>query len=131
MARPVGAACDIGAVEFHLSGFFPPVGNLPVLNQVQAGPAIPVKFSLGGDEGLAIVAPGSPVSQQIACDTAVPVGDVARTVTAGGSSLSYDPSTAQYTYVWKTVTAWAGTCRQFMLRLIDGEAHVANFQFKQ
>ena len=48
---------------------------------------------------------------------------------AGGSSLSYDSGSDTYTYVWKTDKAWANTCRQLVVTLIDGTSHVANFQF--
>ena len=41
------------------------------------------------------------------------------TVTAGSSSLSYDATLDQYTYVWKTDKAWFGTCRQLTVRLND------------
>jgi hypothetical protein len=53
------------------------------------------------------------------------------TVTAGGSSLTYDALTDTYTYVWKTEKAWANTCRQFILGLSDGSSHRAVFQFKK
>ena len=54
---------------------------------------------------------------------------VEETVTAGGSSLSYDPTTGQYIYVWKTEKSWAGTCRQLRVKLMDGTSHIANFNF--
>jgi hypothetical protein len=114
---------------FTFSGFFPPVSNPPVLNVVKAGQAIPVKFSLDGYQGLNIFATGYPRSQQVDCNTAA-TNPIDETVTAGGSSLTYDPSTDQYTYVWKTDTRWADTCRQLVVRLIDGSNHVANFRFK-
>jgi Domain of unknown function (DUF4082) len=40
--------------EYNFSGFFQPVNNMPTLNVAKAGSAIPVKFSLGGDQGLDI-----------------------------------------------------------------------------
>src|SRR6185369_8070766 len=43
-------------VLYNFSGFFAPVDNLPVLNVVNAGKAIPVKFSLSGNKGLNIFA---------------------------------------------------------------------------
>jgi hypothetical protein len=50
-------------------------------------------------------------------------------VTAPNSSLSYDASTDQYTYVWKTEKAWAGTCHQLVVSLTDGTFHRADFKF--
>lgn len=112
------------------SGFFPPVSNPPVLNEVKGGQAIPVKFSLDGYQGLDIFTTGYPASQQINCITDASLNDVQQTVTAGGSSLTYDPNTDQYTYAWKTDKSWGGTCRQLTVQLTDGIAHVVNFQFK-
>ncbi len=115
---------------FAFIGFFPPISNPPVLNEVKAGQAIPVKFSLHGNQGLNIFAMGYPRAQGVICDTDAPLNDVQPTDTAGGSSLTYDPSTDQYTYAWKTDKSWGGTCRQLIVQLTDGTAHVANFQFK-
>jgi hypothetical protein len=92
--------CFVSAHNF--SGFFPPVANLPTVNVVNAGRAIPVKFSLGGNKGLDIFAAGFPVSQEIACSDGAPERGIEQTVTAGGSSLSYDAATDTYTYVWQT-----------------------------
>jgi len=117
-------------VIFNWAGFFQPVDNLPTLNSVKAGQAIPVKFSLGGNQGLSIFAPGSPASVQIACDSGAVLDDIETTVTAGGSSLSYSAGDDRYNYVWKTDKAWAGTCRQLIVTLTDGTTHVANFKFK-
>ena len=50
------------SVLYNFSGFFQPVDNLPTLNAVKAGQAIPVKFSLNGDQGLSIFAAGYPRS---------------------------------------------------------------------
>lgn len=118
------------SVIYTWSSFFQPVDNLPVFNQVKAGQAVPVKFSLAGNQGLSILATGSPASQQIACDTSVPTMSIEETVSAGNSSLSYDTATGIYTYVWKTEKGWANTCRQFIVTLADGTQHLANFKFK-
>lgn len=117
-------------VQYNFAGFFPPVANLPTLNIVQAGRAIPVKFSLSGNKGLGIFAAGSPSSGPIPCNSSDPATVLEETVTAGGSSLSYDPITDQYIYVWKTEQGWAGTCRQLVVQLNDGSTHRANFKFK-
>jgi FG-GAP repeat len=125
-----GSAYVFGPVPFNFSGFFPPVDNPPAVNVVNAGRAIPVKFSLSGDKGLDIFAAGFPVSQQIACSDGAPASEIEETVTAGGSSLSYDAESDTYTYVWKTEDSWAGTCRQLIVRLNDGSERVAFFKFK-
>ena len=124
------AVTVIEDVVYSFSGFFRPVDNTPTLNLAKAGSAIPVKFSLGGDEGLSIFATGYPRWQKISCDTSALLDAIEETVTAGSSSLSYDAITDRYVYVWKTDKAWAGTCRQLIVRLDDGTDHMANFKFK-
>ena len=114
----------------NFSGFFRPVDNPPAVNVENAGRAIPVKFSLSGNKGLDIFAAGYPVSQQFECNNGAPVGGIEQTVTAGGSSLSYDAATDTYTYVWKTEKSWAGTCRGLIVKLNDGSDHMAFFQFR-
>lgn len=118
----------LGLYEF--TGFFSPVDN-SMLNTVKAGQSIPVKFSLGSDEGLGIFATGSPQSKQIACDSGASADEIEQTVTAGSSSLSYDPVARQYTYVWKTDKLWANTCRQLVVKLDDLTEHVATFRFRK
>jgi uncharacterized repeat protein (TIGR01451 family) len=117
-------------VLYNFTGFFSPVGNPPVLNIVNAGRSIPVKFSLSGNKGLSIFYAGYPVSGTIACDASAPPNVVDETGTAGNSSLSYDASSDQYVYTWKTESSWAGTCRQLIVKLNDGSTHVANFKFR-
>ena len=116
------------SVVYNWTGFFRPIDNGAVLNSVKAGSAVPVKFSLAGDQGLSIFAAGFPASQKITCDSSATVDPIESTVTAGGSSLSYDPVADQYNYVWKTDKAWAGTCRQLTVKLIDGTVHTAQFK---
>jgi hypothetical protein len=90
----------------------------------------PVKFSLGGDMGLDIMATGSPASHKVDCDSGVPVDDVETTVTANTSGLTYDASSGQYTYVWKTDKGWAKSCRELAVQFKDGSVHLALFQLR-
>ena len=114
-------------VSYGFSGFYRPVDNLPTVNVVKAGSAIPVKFSLGGDQGLAIFASGYPASVSAACNAAT-TDAIEETVTAGGSSLTFDAASGQYTYVWKTEKSWTG-CRQLQVKLRDGSSRWAAFSF--
>jgi CSLREA domain-containing protein len=131
--RPFGSHCDLGAFEltptFVFTGFQPPVRNLPTVNTVKAGQAVPVKFSLAGNQELNIFAPGYPKSQPMACVSGAPLDDVTATVSAGGSSLSYDSGSDTYSYVWKTDKSWKG-CRQLILKLVDSTVHTATFEFR-
>src|SRR5262249_17333567 len=112
-------------------GLAPPPPHPPTVNVVNAGRAIPLKFGLGGNQGLAILADGSPTSAQVACDSTAPVDADVSTTTAGQSGLTYDPTSGLYTYVWKTDSAWAGTCRRLDLRLADGTNHAVLISFSK
>ena len=117
-------------VRYAFTGFLAPVENPPVVNLVQAGRAIPLKFSLSGDHGLDIFPAGYPVSVEVNCDDSAPVNDIESTTTPGGSSLSYDATTDIYHYVWQTDELWEGTCRQVTVRLVDGTDHTALFRLR-
>jgi hypothetical protein len=91
---------------------------------------VPVKFSLGGNRGPDILAPGSPTSQQADCVTFQLSGSPVATTSSGGQGLHYEASTDSYRYNWQTQRAWAGTCRAFQLTLNDGSTHVAYFSFR-
>jgi hypothetical protein len=116
---------------YTFSGFFQPVDNPPTLNVAKAGSAIPVKFSLGGDQGLDIFRAGYPRVTTVSCNASSPTDAIETTVTAGGSSLQYDSTADQYSYVWKTNSNWAGTCVQFDLGLNDGSTHTFLVEFKK
>jgi uncharacterized repeat protein (TIGR01451 family) len=115
---------------YNFTGFFAPIDNLPAFNEMKAGQAAPVKFSLGGNQGLNIFAAGSPSSVQISCISNDPIAPVEETETAGSSSLSYDSATDRYKYTWKTESSWKNTCRQLTVTLRDGTVHTAKFKFK-
>ena len=117
--------------SYVFSGFFRPVDNLPTINVLKAGSAVPLKFSLGGDRGLAIMQTGSPGSYVIGCDGSALTSTVEETVSAGASGLSYDQGADMYTYVWKTDKSWSSTCRRFVLTLSDGSSHSVNFKFEK
>lgn len=117
-------------LTYPFSGFLAPVNPAPTVNLTRAGASVPLKFSLGGDLGLNILAAGSPTSVPIACDASSPQDEVDVTVASSTSGLHYDSDANQYVYVWKTQKTWAGTCREFQLTLNDGApAKTATFQF--
>jgi Glycine rich protein len=117
-------------VAYSFTGFFSPVDSPPMFNTVKAGASVPVKFSLAGDQGLGILAAGSPASQRIACESSAPLDPIEETATPGGSGLQYNALTDQYTYVWKTEKGWANSCRQLNVKLDDGSDQRASFQFR-
>lgn len=120
----------VGTPHWPFAGFLQPVDNDGVLNVMKAGAAVPVKFGVGGNRGLAILA-GAPTSTAMACPGGATPSTVEQTVAAETSSLSYSAGSDTYTFVWKTQKTWAGTCRQFELRLMDGTLHTALFDFRR
>ena len=123
-------------VGYSWTGFFQPVDNpgsgpTAVFNVVKAGSSVPVKFSLGGDMGLSVLAAGYPRSVAASEGTTAMEDLIEETLPLGtASGLKYDASAGQYVYVWKTEKSLAGTCRTLQLKLADGSMHYANFRFK-
>ena len=117
-------------IVYDFGGFLQPVDNLPTLNDINAGRAVPVKFSLSGYQGLDIFADGYPKARLVKCASTAPNDSLEETMTASTSGLTYDASTDQYNYVWKTEKAWVGSCRQLVVKLKDGTEHLASFEFK-
>jgi hypothetical protein len=109
-------------------GFFAPVDN-NMLNVAKAGSAIPVKFGLGGDQGLDIFAAGYPKAVRISCDTGESADAVEEYTVASTSGLKYDAASGRYQYNWKTTKGVTG-CFRLELGLTDGSVHTADFQLK-
>lgn len=130
----LGGACGGNPLRFAFQGFYPPLEleqtDPPKLNKVEAGKSVPLKFSLGGYKGLNVIASGYPASQSLDCVLLDPIGSLEPVQSAGDSGLTYDPLTQSYTYVWKTDSDWAGTCRVLSLKLTDGSVHLVAFQFQ-
>lgn len=117
----------VGAPMLDFSGFFDPV-DMTGPNVAKAGQAIPVKFSLGGDQGLGVVTAARFVVEGTVLN---PTGEVLDAVTAGRSGLSYDRATGQYTYIWKTDKTWALKSGRFLLTLSDGSEHSFAVSFRK
>src|SRR2546423_1681148 len=60
------------ALHYDFARFLAPVDNPPVRNAVKAGQAVPVKFTLGSDRGLDIMATGSPGSYRSTATAGAP-----------------------------------------------------------
>ncbi|MDF1504962.1 PxKF domain-containing protein [Roseisolibacter sp. H3M3-2] len=101
----------------------------PALNSGGAGGVVPVQFSLGGDRGSAVLAAGSPSSVRVSCDD--PTQTIgAASATATDRSLVYLAEEQSYRYLWRTESAWSGTCRLFTLQLTDGSTREALYRFR-
>jgi hypothetical protein len=123
----VNPAGGSGGPSFQFGGFQRPI--VSGTNSAKAGSAIPLKFSLGGYQGIAIFAAGFPASASFTCGATPPPATAVGDPTAGNGGLTYDVSTDTYTYVWKTQKAWAH-CRELVLEFSDGSAATATFNFR-
>jgi Tol biopolymer transport system component len=108
------------SVVYDFTGFLAPVSAVyPAPNSLPAGEAIPLKFRLHGNQGLDVLAAGSPVW--------APCGGGDATPARG--TLSYSASNDRYTYLAATDKAWRGACRDLVLTLRDGTSHRARISF--
>jgi DNA-binding beta-propeller fold protein YncE len=116
---------------YDFTGFFSPVNNPtdpePV-NGVKAGSSVPVKFSLGGDQGLGVLAENYPNLVFAPCDPSEEADPLEET-SAANNGLTFDALTDTYTYVWKTDKGWKGKCATLTVKLDDGTEHTADFVF--
>lgn len=117
-------------VIYNFTGFFQPVDMNGIFNVVKAGSAVPVKFKLGGNQGLDIFATGYPKVSSVSCPTSAALDSIEETSTATTSGLKYDATADQYNYTWKT-GSWAGTCRRLDVKLVDGQTYSALFKFNK
>lgn len=121
------------SVTYSFGGFYEPVQNPSAVNKAEAGSSIPLKFTLGGNYGMNILAAGSPSSQQVSCTSPyAPIGASSPTVSNETPSLviEKDGEVWKYKYIWKTDKAWQGTCRLLTVSFNDGTSKTALFQFK-
>ena len=116
-------------VIWAFGGFGKPIDGGSVVNEANSGGTVPVKFSLGGDQGLDIFRSGYPASQAYACGT-TPPSDASQPIALGGAGLRYDSTLDEYILQWKTDKAWKNTCRVFVLGLRDGTNLTIAFHFK-
>ena len=118
---PVLVGLDL-VPTFAFSGFSSPVSNYPAVNRRNTGSNVPVKFNLGGNQGLAVVEYVDVRTIDCATGTVLATDSAATTV-------SYDSRNGQYTYSWKTQKAWSGSCRLLEITLTDGTLHRLRFDF--
>ncbi len=121
MFEPVGPS-------YTLSGPFQPVDAQPIENVAVAGRTIPVRFSLGGDFGLDVIADGYPSFVSTACSSGPT--DTVEWTAENAAGLTYDSASGVYTYHWKTLKAWKGTCGTLTIQFLDGSELKADFRFK-
>jgi hypothetical protein len=111
-----------------------PTKEPPQVNRPHAGTHVGLHFSLGGDHGLDVLAPGWPRAQRVDCVTRAPIaGTLWRTHPYGSDGLEYDAATETYTYVWDVRPEWGNgalRCRQFLLKTTGGVVADLSFTFR-
>jgi hypothetical protein len=120
------------AVQFRFTGFFAPVDST-ILNVVQAGRAIPMKWQL-------LDAAGTPVLNlanvktlgfmQIACAAEAVENPIAGdSDTTGASGLRLVGT--EYQFNWQTEKRFANMCMEFRVAFTDGTTQSARFRFRK
>jgi hypothetical protein len=119
------------SVAYDFDGFLWPVKNPPKVNKWKAGVPVPIRFSLDGFRGSKPEADGYPRSTRCGGgDTEVIARASKKESRASKKPLfTYVRRADQYAMAWKTDRKWAGSCREFVLKLDDGSVHTAVFQF--
>uniref|UniRef100_A0AAU1I217 PxKF domain-containing protein n=1 Tax=Streptomyces sp. NBC_00180 TaxID=2903632 RepID=A0AAU1I217_9ACTN len=97
------------------------------VNLLKAGQAVPVKFTLDGDQGMNVIAAGYPRYTRTACTSEETV-DLTDETTTSQAGLTYDNGT--YSYAWKTKKDWAGQCGTLNIKLADNTTHTIQVRFK-
>jgi TolB protein len=110
-------------VVYSFSGFDSPVSATGTIDDGKAGDALPLKFSVHGDNGLSIVTQAT--WQPASCFDWSSTASIA---TAQGK-LSYNTSTDRYTDLVATDPKWRGSCRTLDLGLADGTHHTVHVRF--
>jgi hypothetical protein len=113
-------------VVFDFAGFFAPLAPFPTFSDHKAGQEVPVRFSLDGDRGLAVLS-GAPASWPVGCDDAAASGPAE----PHDGALRYSPRHDKYTFTWETRKEWVGSCRQLTVTLADGTQHSTNVSFEK
>ena len=120
-------------------GFLPPVTQpYGSLNEVDAGEAVPLRFTADGYRQLDVLKDsGSPFSRRVDCATLrVPSSGAfitprelpIDTIMPGNTRLTVNPQ-GVFQYNWLTLDEWAGTCREVVVTRDDGRQHRAFFRF--
>jgi|CXWL01.1.fsa_nt_gi beta-lactam-binding protein with PASTA domain len=121
---------SLGGTGYTFEGFFGPVKQ-NVLNVVEVGHIIELRFGLSGYQGMDILAPGSPRFTHKVCNKDLPSNKVEQELKARAGVLNYDRIKNQYVYTWKVLKRPVKTCGQIDIQLKDGSSHLLNFKFKK
>ena len=115
--------------SLSFGGFLWPVDAFPAVNPWPAGFPVPIRFSLNGHRGGDVLADGYPQVAEVECGAGETPESGAPARGMWRRGLRYRHSRHHYVYRWETKRRWAGSCRQFLLKLDDGSLHRAEFRF--
>ncbi|MEA2622084.1 MAG: protocadherin Fat 4, partial [Chloroflexota bacterium] len=126
--NPAEPAVEPAGAAFPFSWKFP-TRKPPSFNPATAGGFVTIRFSLGGNRGMGILASPSPTSQRFDCASGALIPHSRyKTRPFGSAGLSYNASAKVYTYTWQTREEWSNSCRRFELALSDGTVHRVKFR---
>jgi hypothetical protein len=120
-------AAPQGGPGYDFGGF---LGSIQDGARVKAGDVAPIVFSLGGDFGRDVLAPGSPSTARVDCDHPGAPTATEPALSKDGRGLLFNPRTGHYVFLWQTKRSWKGTCRAFVLTLNDGSVHQLTVNFR-
>jgi hypothetical protein len=106
----------------QFGGFQSPTKAPPEVNTARAGSSTTTRFVLtesGGEPDIAAAF----ATQQVDCTTLAPSGPIA------AESGDLDNSRTRFRFEWRSERAWAGTCRQLIVRVQDVSDPVAYYRF--
>jgi hypothetical protein len=119
-------------VLYDFEGFLWPVRNRPRVNSWSPGVPVPIRFGLGGNLGLDVIEKGWPQVAEVDCDfKEEPERGEPAQHSRLVKGLIYFKRKQRYLFLWKTDRDWAGSCRQFILKLKDGTVKRADFKFRR
>jgi hypothetical protein len=127
-------ACQTFLVTYKFAGFFDPVDNVPDVNLVKAGQAIPVKWRLTDANDVPIEDPTSFEnlwSNEVSCVdfSGDPIDQVEEA--AGSSGLQY-LGDGYWQFNWKTPKTYADKCRIMAIEFDSGAlSPAAQFRFRK
>lgn len=126
--KVITAATTIAAWTFV--GFAQPVDNSGVLNSLQAGQAVPLKWRILDANGAAVtdLTTASLSTTSIPCQATAPT-DAIEQFEAAESELK-NLGNGYYQINWKASKTYAGSCRRLDLDLSEGITRQALFKFK-
>jgi YVTN family beta-propeller protein len=111
-------------------GFDDFFGSIRDGSVVRAGSAVAIVFALDAYHGLDILADGSPSSVEVDCQDPGRATGGEPALSASDRGLRFNRGTGHYVFRWQTRSAWAGTCRTFVLGLNDGSVQRLTVRFR-